>query len=258
MIKGFITAIRTLSILPVPGKDADNMASSLLWFPVVGLLLGSILYAIVYGAGLVLDNPWPEGIAAVVLGCSVLLTRAIHLDGLGDWADGFGGRGDRQKILAIMKDPHTGSFGVVAIVVVLLIKWVALTRLVEGDIPIFIIVAFVISRAMMAELASTLPYARSEGGTAAPFVKNARPAHRFFSLGAAIVLSVVLAGPVAGSVFFGIGWMTCRLFGYWCRRRLGGVTGDLLGACNEIVETMILLFGTFYPSLGIAIKPFWF
>jgi adenosylcobinamide-GDP ribazoletransferase len=249
MISGFITAMRTLSILPVPGKDADNMASSLPWFPAVGLLLGSILYAIVYGAGLIMGNPWPEGLAAIILGCGVLLTRAIHLDGLGDWADGFGGRGDKQKTLAIMKDPRIGSFGVVAMVMALLIKWVALTRLVEADIPAFIIVAFVISRAMMAELASTQPYARAEGGTAAPFVNNARPAHRFIALGVAALLSIVLIGPPAGAAFFCIGWIVCRLFGWWCRRRLGGVTGDLLGACNEIVEMMVLLSGALYTSI---------
>jgi adenosylcobinamide-GDP ribazoletransferase len=257
MIKGFITAIRTLSILPVPGKDADNMASSLPWFPVVGLLLGSILYALVYGARLISGNPWPQGIAAVILGCSVLLTRAIHLDGLGDWADGFGGRGDRVKTLAIMKDPHTGSFGVVAIALALVFKWVALTRLVECDSSIMIIAAFVISRAIMAELASTLPYARAEGGTAAPFVNNARPVHRFVALGVAAILSIVLVGPLAGAVAFCIGWIACRLFGWWCRRWLGGVTGDVLGACNEIVETGILFAGAFYGSFGIALQRFW-
>lgn len=254
MISGFITAMRTLSILPIPGKDADNMASSLPWFPVVGLLLGSILYAIVYGAGMISGNPWPQGIAAIVLGCSVLLTRAIHLDGLADWADGFGGRGDRVKTLAIMKDPHTGSFGVAAIAMALIFKWVALTRLIENDSSILIIVAFVISRAMMTELASTLPYARAEGGTAAPFVNNARPVHRIIALSVAIVFSIAFIGPLAGAVSFCIGWIVCRLFGWWCARRLGGITGDVLGACNEIVETVIFFAGAFYGSSGISIQ----
>jgi len=248
MISGFITAIRTLSILPAPGKDASNMASSLPWFPVVGLVLGGILFGIVYAVGLIMDNPWPEGLAALVVCGGVVLTRALHLDGLADFADGFGGRGDRIKTLAIMKDPHTGSFGVVAIVALLLVKWVSLAKCIGNDLSVIIIVACVASRAMMAELAATHPYARAEG-TAAPFVKNARPVHRIMSLATGVALLVALVGPVVGLISFCIGWAVCRLFGFWCGKRLGGITGDVLGACSEITETTILFTAAFFSGV---------
>jgi adenosylcobinamide-GDP ribazoletransferase len=246
MLRGLVTAFRTLTILPVPGKDDDSMASSLPWFPVVGLALGGILCAIATGTGLLLGNPWPEGVAALVIVGGVILTRAIHLDGLADWADGFGGRGDRTKILAIMKDPHIGSFGVVAVVTVLLVKWVALTRCIGGDASIMIIISYVVSRAMMAELAASLPYARAEGGTAAPFVRNARPVHRIIALIVALAVVAAPAGPVTGAAAFVTGWIVCRMFGVWCRRRIGGVTGDILGACGEIVETLLVVCGGFF------------
>jgi adenosylcobinamide-GDP ribazoletransferase len=245
MFNGLITAIRTLSILPIPGKDAEQMASSLPWFPIVGFILGSICYGVAMLMGLVTRNIWPEGTAIVVLGCGILLTRAIHLDGLADWADGFGSWRDKQKILAIMKDPHVGVFGVISVVVILLVKWVALTRLIVSDSSIYIIASYIVSRTMLVELSASLPYAREEGGTAAPFVKNARFLHRFISLFFALVLLSGIYGPISGAAALCLGWLVGRLFGWWCYRRVGGVTGDLLGACSEITEATILFICAF-------------
>jgi len=122
MTWGLVTAFRTLTILPVPGRDAGEMASSLPWFPVVGGVLGSLFAALALVTNELSGGHWPGGAAAAALAGGIVLTRAIHLDGLADWADGFGGGGDRKKTLAIMKDSATGVFGVTAIVAVLLIK----------------------------------------------------------------------------------------------------------------------------------------
>jgi adenosylcobinamide-GDP ribazoletransferase len=243
MFKGLITAIRTLSILPIPGKDAERMSSSLPWFPLVGFMLGSICYGMALLMEFVTGNRWPEGTAIIVLGCGILLTRAIHMDGLADWADGFGGGRDRQKILAIMKDPHVGAFGVIAVVVIVAVKWVALTGLIAFGSSTYIIVSYIVSRTMQVELAASLPYARAEDGTAAPFVKDARFSHRFAALFFALVVLAGLCGPITSAATMCLGWLVCRLFGWWCYRRVGGVTGDLLGACSEIMETIILFIG---------------
>ncbi|MEE9239676.1 MAG: adenosylcobinamide-GDP ribazoletransferase [bacterium] len=239
-MRGLATALRLLSVLPIPGRDADQMSSALPWFPLAGAALGGILY----GMALLLDGwsggGWPEGVAAAVLLGSVMLTGAFHLDGLADWADGFGGGHTSQEALAIMKDSRIGAFGVIALVLVLLIKWVSLARLVESDAFIWIVAAYIVSRTMQAELAAWLPYARPEGGTAASIVQGARPFHRICALISALIMVLILGGP-AGVLALGAGWVACRGFGWWCRRRLGGVTGDLLGAGSEIVETLILV-----------------
>ena len=126
--------MRTLTVLPVPGRDAGNMASSLPWFPVVGLILGWILCGLAHAAQYVVDmvgpifapdtwypsTPWHGGVAALLLIGGVVLTRGLHLDGLADWADGFWGGHDRDTVLRIMKDSHTGAFGNIAVTCMLL------------------------------------------------------------------------------------------------------------------------------------------
>jgi len=240
MTAGMVTAFRTLTILPLPGRDAEDMAASLPWFPLVGCALGFILYGLSRLLGLVGGDSWPEGVALVLVLGSIVLTRGLHLDGLADWADAFGSMSDRQRTLEIMQDPRVGAFAVVAVVVVLLAKWVALARLAVAGELIWIVAAYIVSRAVLVELACCLPYARPCAGTGAAFVQTARPIHRLWSLLSGLALLLGIYGP-AGGVAVGVGWGLTRLFGFWCYRRVGGVTGDLLGACSEIVETLVLL-----------------
>jgi adenosylcobinamide-GDP ribazoletransferase len=183
---------------------------------------------------------------------SVILTRGLHLDGLADWADGFWGGRDREKVLAIMKDPHKGSFGVIALVCILLAKWVCLVRILSAGCEQWIVAALVISRAMQALLASTQPYARSGDGTAAAFVREARMVYGLVAvaLGMAVLFGWFRLWPGSSTHWLwmpavAIGWLVTRAFGMWCRLRIGGVTGDVIGACSELVETVVLAIGAF-------------
>ncbi len=239
-MSGLFTALRLLSIFPIPGRDAEEMSSALPWFPLTGAILGGALYGLALLADGWSGGGWPNGVAAAVLLGGVVLTGALHLDGLADWADSFGEGRDKQAALAIMKDSRIGAFGVIALVLVLLIKWVSLVRLIEADAFVWIVVACIVSRTMQVELAACLPYARPEGGTGASIIQGARRSHRIWALLAALIMLAVLGGQ-AGVLALGAGWAACRGFGWWCRRRLGGVTGDLLGAGSEIVETLILV-----------------
>lgn len=244
MLNGLVTAMRTLTALPVPGRDAKAMSDALPWFPVVGFLLGAILYALARGAVELTPPFWPQAVGVLVVAGSALLTRGLHLDGLADCADGFGGARDKTKILAIMKDPRVGAFGVIALVLVLLGQWVCATRLAETGRLEWLIAAGVLSRTALVDLAVAQPYARAEGGTGAPFVAGARLKH----LAAAVLLAVVLlvAAGRGSPVYLAAllpAWLLSRLFGFWCRRRVGGVTGDLLGAGGVLTETAVLLMG---------------
>jgi adenosylcobinamide-GDP ribazoletransferase len=239
MFQGLVTALRTLSVLPVPGSDARDLARALPWFPLVGSLLGFMLWGLALGFDFV-SNGWSAGAAIAVVTGAAVLTRGFHLDGLADWADGFGGGRDKAGTLAIMKDPHMGAFGVVALVLVLMAKWAACSRLVETGSMSWIVPACIVSRLAVAELAVCLPYARKEGGTAGPFVEQALPVHRIAALAWALVL-VLMSHGLAGAAVLFLGWVMCRLLGLWFLKRVGGVTGDLLGACCELVETGILI-----------------
>lgn len=237
--RGFITAIRTLTWLPMPGRDAASFASALPWFPLVGLMLGSAIY----GLCLLLGTTWPEGTALAVVVGGTLLTRGLHLDGLADSADGlFGGR-TRERMLEIMKDSRMGAFGGIAIALILIAKFVFVTRLANLDALAWIIPAFIVSRTAQAVLAVTVPYARADG-TAAPFIAEARPVHAILALLLAIgVIVTVGRSNILWVVSLAIGLALTTLLGRAFRRRVGGITGDLLGATSELTETTVLLYG---------------
>lgn len=248
-IDGFITALKTLTIIPLPGKGSEQIPDSLYYFPVVGALVGGGLTLIAWLVGHCLGWPAGAGIACVVLLCWV--TGGLHLDGLGDVADAYSPGRPRERMLAIMKDSHMGAFGVIAIVCVLLVKTIALTQLATLSQWAWIPLPFILSRTTMVLLAVTLPYARAEGGTGAAFVNNARSIHVIVAGIIALALCLVLGG-VAGAIAlllaFGIGYGLAL----WMKRCFGGVTGDLLGMSNETIES-ILLFGlaVFAPYLKL-------
>lgn len=247
-MQGLITAFRTLTILPVPGGDSEDFAASLPWFPVVGLALGALLalMGLVWIHGL---GTWFEGAGCLLLAASVLLTRGLHLDGLADWADALGGPPEREARLIILKDSSLGAFGGLALGVVLLAKWVALVRLLSLGAIGLIVPALIVSRTMVAELTATLPYARSGPGTAAPFVQGATGRRRRTAL--LIGFTLCLACGIPGILCFALGWVGTRLFALHCRRSFGGVTGDLLGALNELLETGLLFLLCSLPHGGI-------
>ncbi len=242
---GLTTAFRTLSILPLPGKTmgrdagASGMAASLTWFPCVGLVIGAALYGLTVLAGLLPSGAWPGGVALVVTVGTVILTRGLHLDGLADAADAFGSLAPRERMLFIMKDSRVGTFGVLAIVIVLGTKWIAVARLVESGTAVWIVAACVISRAAQVELAVALPYARAEGGTARGFIEGARGLHRLIAWLLALAIVTAVLGPAGAAALAG-GWLLTRVLAWRYMRVLGGVTGDLLGATSELVETAIL------------------
>ncbi len=242
MLKGLITAVRTLTIIPVPGDDAHDFSSSLYGFAWVGLLLGGLLYGIARLLQIGMGAPWPEAAAFLLLLAGIALTRGLHLDGLADCADGFLGGHNRERVLEIMKDSLLGTFGVVALITLLLAKWIFLVRLLENGRELWLVAALVISRVLMVDLSVRLPYAR-KSGTASDFVKGATWRHWLLNfLPAAIILYLLLGW--LGPVVLGGGWAFSLLFGHMSRRRIGGITGDLLGACCELSETAILLIGS--------------
>lgn len=234
MIGGLWAAIGFLTRLPVPARllgHAGTRTHSLRWYPAVGLLLGALLCALAWAI-----HAWPPLLAAaVVLVAWVALTGALHLDGLADSADAWiGGLGDRARTLAIMKDPRCGPAGVVALVLVLLLKFAAL-----ASAPWWpgLLLAPLLGRAALTAAFLALPYVRAGGmGEALRGAPHAS--------GLAAVASAALACLCLG----GRGWMAlgaaALVFAAWrvaCMRRLGGMTGDTCGALAELTEAAVLI-----------------
>lgn len=239
IVRSFITALRTLTILSVPGREAERPADSLYFFPLVGAIIGGLVQLVVWSLAGRLN--WPGGAAFAGVAVLVWLTRALHLDGLSDTVDACLAAPERERRLAIMKDPHIGAFGTAAIVLALLCKIVALERLVGTQHLIWIAVPVILSRTVMALVVVNLPYARPEGGKAQIFFSGSRPAHFWVAGSVAIVLCLLLAGYVgvfAAALALILGLLAVR----WMRRTFGGATGDLLGFTGEMTECILYFF----------------
>lgn len=228
-----ITAIRTLTILPLPGREAEKISGSLFFFPLVGAMIGAAVCGCAWAIGL--KGGWNAGAGVLCAAFSALLTGGLHLDGLADTFDALGGH-TRERRLEIMKDSRVGSFGVIALVIVLLMKCAAIARLSETGLFLWIVVPFVVSRTVQVELAVILPYSRAEGGTAQSLVEGAGRIHFAAAVVTAAILGAVVCG-WKGCAVAAAGCAVFLLFAPWMKRMFGGVTGDLLGMASEIAET---------------------
>jgi len=248
--RGLGTAVRTLTIIPWPGRESDDFAASLAWFPLVGLALGLILYGIGFILNLLPVTRWPAGIALLMVVADICLTRGLHLDGLADWADSIGGFLEREKRLSIMKDTSLGTFGVLALIVALLARWIAFERLISSGSIIWILAIYVFSRDMMVELITTLPYARAGEGMGRPFVAQASNRQRVLSHAATIGICLPF-GPFF-IMLLCVGWIETRLFSIRIKKQFGGITGDLLGTANQMVEVTLLIICSFLAKSALS------
>ncbi len=235
-MKPLVLALSFLTRLPMPHVEADeaDFAAAIRLYPVAGLVIG----AIVVGAmrlGAIVD-PWAGALVALI--AWVWVTGALHLDGLADLSDGLGAaHGDRSRLLAVMADPHIGSFGVVTLVMQLLAKLVLLHALPLAAWPI---VALIPAAARVGPLiwARVLPPLRP-GGLGALVSRAVRP----FDMIAWIMVVLLLGLAYPPLVTAPLVIVALSL---WFRRKLGGVTGDVHGAGIELTETALLLAAVLY------------
>ncbi|WP_339473806.1 adenosylcobinamide-GDP ribazoletransferase [Pseudomonas sp. RL_5y_Pfl2_69] len=235
----FWIALQFLSSLPIrlPGMpQPQELGRSLLFYPLVGLLFGGLLWGLsvlLAGAPLMLH-------AALLLTVWVLLSGGLHLDGLADSADAWlGGFGDRERTLTIMKDPRSGPIAVVTLVLVLLLKFCALLALIEQQNSAVLLVAPLIGRSALLAVFLTTPYVRA-GGLGQALADHLPRRAGWWVLGLSALGCVVLAG------YAGLWALVLATVGFvWLRRvvmrRLGGITGDTAGALLELLEVLVLV-----------------
>jgi adenosylcobinamide-GDP ribazoletransferase len=236
----FPLALTFLTKFPWPwgGKaDAADLARSMGWFPWVGAILGLGFWGACAGLSRLLPVP---AAAALLLTCTVVITGGLHLDGLADTIDGLGGGHTPADTLRIMKDSRVGAFGVIGLILALLVKFsLFLTLANPGNRTAVLLLYPILSRWGMVLLAYLSPYARPEGGLGQAMTLGVTRRVLVFASLSAAVLSWLILG-VSGLALFAVAGGAVWLVSHYFQKRLGGITGDLLGATNEILEVLVL------------------
>ena len=225
-----------LTILPVPRRwcgESRDLERSIVWFPAIGLLIGVLVAGFDRGVAALLPA-LPASVLTVF--ALVAVSGALHLDGLADTADGFLSSRPRARILEIMRDSRVGPMGVVAIVGILLLKVAALASLAPAERFGVVLLMPLAGRTAPVLMMSTLGYAR-ENGLATAFQRKRgffAPLFALGSLAGAGYFAAGAAGLAAAAAAAGV----TAIFALWCLAKIGGYTGDTLGAACELAEAV--------------------
>ena len=250
MTRPFVFAWHFLTAIPISRRHhtptPHELATSMAWYSTVGLLIGGLIALADVGLRAWVAAEVDNVLLIVLL---VLLTRGLHQDGLADTVDGLAGGRTVEDRLRIMRDPRVGAFGATALFLSLLLRYAGLLALPSAvRLPVLLCMP-ALGRWAMVSLAWASPSARRDGGLAASFLTHLSWHHVLVS---SLVLAVALTTALGGSVAvatMGLAMLLLVLIRQRCLTLLGGVTGDVLGATNELVEILFLLS---IPALVMA------
>lgn len=225
--------LSALAFLSVVGRSAPPTDRTFRWFPVAGALIGGVVAATWWGSQEVWAIPMA---AALVVAVDLAITGLLHLDGLADSVDGLLPHMERERRLEVMRLPDVGAFALGVVPCVLLLRWSALAS--GGISPWSIVALWCLSRTLVATVPSFVPYARADG-LASPFLGSA---NRWVLAAVVPVLVVLVAAQGALGVLAGLAAVaTTVAVVALARHRLGGFTGDVLGASIVLSETVALI-----------------
>jgi adenosylcobinamide-GDP ribazoletransferase len=236
-LRAALAAVAFLTRIPIPAAfDGSDVTRAGPYFPLVGAGLGAVTGLVALG----LSHLVPSLLAATVaVAALVLLTGALHFDALADTADAAGGW-SREQSLEIMRDHRIGTYGTLALVLDVAVRILAIGAVLDqGHVVAYLVAAGAVARAVPVVIASALPYARADGGLGAPFSEGSWP-----RAVAASVIGLAVAVAVAGVTGLELAVAAAivgALAAVVCRRWLGGVTGDTLGASAELAELTALI-----------------
>ncbi|MEP6935664.1 MAG: adenosylcobinamide-GDP ribazoletransferase [Nitrospirota bacterium] len=242
VLRTFLFAWQFLTAVPLSRSIHDakpeELGASMSWYPLVGCLLGALLGA----ADLLLAQVFPTQVTSLLLMLLLIgITRGLHQDGLADMVDGLAGGRTPEARLAIMRDGRIGAIGATGLFLALGLRYAGLNALPAGEHVALLIGMPMVGRWAMVVGAFHVTYARSEGGLAQPFL--AHLSWRYLcvaTLTAGLALTLLL-GPWVALCCLLIGTALVRLSTVWFHRMFGGITGDLLGATNEVVEILFIV-----------------
>lgn len=236
-----VCAVQFLTRLPtpaLPGFQPDWVTRSARYFPLVGLLVGGLCALALLGAA----QFWSGWIPALLaLGAGLLITGGFHEDGLADTADGLGGGQTRQRRLEIMKDSRVGTYGVLGLILVLGAKAAALAGLAPGEAALALLAAHGVGRAAAVTAMTALPHVSDRmDAKYKPAPDGVKPAEAL--LGGLVGLApLLLVPPAAGLAALGLAAVLALAVAVAARRLVGGYTGDVLGAVEQVAELGVML-----------------
>ncbi|HWZ43333.1 MAG TPA: adenosylcobinamide-GDP ribazoletransferase [Candidatus Saccharimonadales bacterium] len=256
-------AVLFLTRIPIPGYRPDappNLGRATVFFPIVGLGIGALQWGFARGVTWIAERitiysgrhyAFPSLLLALlVMALGVAITGALHLDGLADMADGFGGGRTRDDVLRIMRDHAIGSYGAIALILVLAVKTASVYLLIEQKLTFpYLLAAPLLARCAIVPIAFLLPYARAGEGGLGTLMEGV-------GLFQMLVSTVIALGVTlwTGGWRGGVCMIACVLATLWniriSRRRIQGMTGDTLGANTEICEALVLATGCVLIQAG--------
>jgi adenosylcobinamide-GDP ribazoletransferase len=242
VLRTFLFAWQFLTAIPLSRSTHDakpeELAASMSWYPLVGCLLGALLVM----ADLLLAHVFSTQVMSVLLMLLLIgITRGLHQDGLADMVDGLAGGRTAQARLAIMRDGRVGAIGATGLFLALGLRYAGLNALPVGEHLALLLGMPVVGRWAMVVGAFHVTYARSEGGLAQPFLAHLSWQHLCVATVTAGLVLTLLLGTWPALCCLLIGAALVRLSTAWFHRMFGGVTGDLLGATNEVAEILFIV-----------------
>ena len=240
----FVTAVQLLTRVPTPqleGFQPNWVARSARYYPLVGALVGGAAALALLGAAQLWTGALP---ALLAVGAGILLTGAFHEDGLADAADGLGGGLTRERRLQIMRDSRIGSYGALALGLVLGAKVLALAEMPTGTAAAALVACHAGGRAAAVVLMRLHPYAgERERAKLGPTAEGVTSGDTAVAVAVAILaaVSVLWHAPEAAAVGVTAGAAAAAAMGWWARRAIGGWVGDTLGAAEQAFEAAFLL-----------------
>jgi len=238
-MKSLFLAFQFLTIIPIKIKKINEkeLSRSIAYYPVIGLLLG--LFLLCANKLLLILNLENFASSILLIVFLAIITGGIHLDGLADTADAFFSRKNKDEMLKIMRDPHIGVMGVVSIICVFLLKISFLCSVNISLKPISLLLMCILSRWSMVFLIFLFPYARQDG-KAKIYIQGCN--YKIFFMATMLTLIFIgLAWKIRALLIFILVLFFVYTIGKFISRKIDGITGDTIGAVNEIVETLVLL-----------------
>jgi adenosylcobinamide-GDP ribazoletransferase len=243
----YLITLQFLTIIPLPFNtrcEKDDLGRSTAFFPLAGLTIGALLVALNWLIAPWLARPLTDALLITALAA---ITGGLHLDGLADVCDGLAARGGRERFLAVMKDSHVGAVGAVGLVLGLLLKWQALLAVPIGHKWQALLLFVILARFGQVQ---TIVYAKNarQDGLGLAMISGAGTVQLLVAWFLALAASWLLLGTNGLIVLFVVMIFTWLLKA-WFQRRLGGITGDVIGCINELNEILALIVISALPNL---------
>lgn len=235
-MNGFLAALQFLTIIPLK-QDSQKLARATIFFPFVGAFLGILLILLNNCLFIIFPEPL---ISLTLVSFLLVVTGALHLDGLADTIDGLFGGKNKEERLSIMRDSHRGTFGALGLIIIILFKITLLSLIPRSFKNFALFIMPILSRYAMVLAISLFPYAREDGKAKIFFEQKKIKTLLLASLGTFFLLSLTLKWVGVLSLF--LTFIFTLIIGIFIKRAIEGLTGDTLGAISELNEAFVLLF----------------